>query len=390
MESLVVNRDYELRERVARWLAERGIEKFEIRPEGDVVKVIVNGEEVAEVKIENIKNNIVFRARGLLVDEIGQRSKELIMKIEKGKAEPYQIRALLATDGGYKAKKGIVHATTTSVVQAALYRRFGMKVYYAGYANLTKRGLKPKFIAKLSSKKWIQLVKADLENGVKALSSDRASRGALAGMALGLLGRVEISLKGVDKNTEEGRRKIAEVKRIIMERIEMFARLRLGEGGRVCLANCQFGEKALTYEHEAYARVIAPLIHYIAEDASVEEVEKFLTYAILYDGHVRSKQARLDVGHFSTKKEKLPLDIYDKVSLYMILAAKYSVEVRKVYIGENDARIYFNHVAKMFATAWADFSELLRWANVYRLYDHIFRKLRRMAKMAIKPTLSRW
>ena len=38
----------------------------------------------------------------------------------------------------------------------------------------------------------------------------------------------------------------------IRERIEkLLEDLRLGEGGKVCLANCQSGELTLTYEHEA-------------------------------------------------------------------------------------------------------------------------------------------
>ena len=378
-----------LYERIAGWMAERGVKEFKVRVERDerkrnVVKVLVDGEEVAVVRVRT-EGGAVFHVYGKLANELGRKAVAQLENVEKRRAEPYQSRALLATDGGYKAKKGIVYASTTSILQAALYKYLGMRVYYAGYASLTRDGLKPVFEAQLprdeGGERWVQLIKADLENGVKALSSDRALRGALAGLALGLLGRIEISVKGA--YGEEGRRKAAEVKRVIMERIEYFARLRLGEGGAVCLANCRFGEKALTYEHEAYARVIASLLHYIAEDAPKEEVMKFLVYTILFDGYVSPNKVLLVVGHFGARKKQLPLDVYDKLALYIILAAKYGVAVEKVYIERSVAEIRFNseYAVEMFTTTWGELSWLSKFGRKYGLFaDHIFKKLRRKRK----------
>ena len=228
------------------------------------------------------------------------------------------------------------------------------------------------------------MIKSDLENGARALLESKERRVDLLLKALALLAKIEVSVEGVDKEAEEGRRRVAEVRRALIDRIEYLARLRLGEGGKVCLANCQFGEAALTYRHEAYARVVAPLLHYIAEDAH-EEILKFLAYAILGDGHVDSSQVYLAVGSFRVENpsKELPLDMYDKIALYVILAAKYGVGVRRVHIGKNVAMIYFDkeYAARAFFEAWDRLPALLRRAEARELYaDHILEKLEEMRR----------
>ena len=376
----------EFLERLAYRLADRSVEEFEVRvereAEGVAVKVLVGG-KAAEVKIEKTKGGTVFRLRGEWPKELGREAIAPLENVERGKAEPYQMRALMATDGHYNAEEGRVHATTTSVLQAALYKRFGLKVRHTNYADLTEDDLKPVLTAWLpkgeGGRKWIRLVKSDLENGVRALLNKPERREELKKKALDLLDRIEISLEGVDKEAEEGRRKIEEVRRTIAERIEKFlTELRLGEGGAVCLQDVKGCEHVLTYKHGPYARVIAPLLHYIAEDAPRDEVLKFLVYTILFDGSVSQNEVLLTVGHFGAKKNRLPLDIYDKIALYIVLAAKYGVDVRRVHIGENEIMIFFDpgHAAKMFATTWADFSGLLKWAKEHAgQEDHAFKKL---------------
>ncbi|MCX8138017.1 MAG: hypothetical protein N3D83_13470, partial [Pyrobaculum aerophilum] len=136
--------------RLAYWLAERGVYNAVVRREGDVVKVVVNGETVAEVRIRTIKEEekIVFEAWGKWVEEEGKKAAELAAKIEPSKAEKDQIYALLATDGSYEAE-GEVKTGTTSVLQAALYRVFGMEVTHTGEGSLTEDGLKPVLEARL-------------------------------------------------------------------------------------------------------------------------------------------------------------------------------------------------------------------------------------------------
>ena len=381
----------ELLTRLARALAERGVEEFKARPEGGVVKVSVGGKDAAEVEVRT-GASAVFIVRGELAEEVRREALDFAKSVEKGRAKPYQARALMATDGWYYADEEKARADTTSALQAAFYRRLGMELTSANYAVLAEDDLKPMLLAYLpkgeGGEEWVELVKSDLENGIEALSKDKASRSVLAGLTLGLLGQIEISVKGADERTEEGRLKIAEVRRAIAERIEYFARLRLGEGGVVCLAGCQFGEPALTYEHEAYARVVASLLHYIAEDAPREEVLKFLAEVILYDGYVTPDEVALTVGHFGARKKKLPLDVYDKIALYIIMAAKYGVEVQRLYVGEGEARIYFNreHAAEMFAADWAELSQLLGPGKGRGLFaDHAYKKL-----LAMKEYVEEW
>lgn len=383
MESLVSDELHEeLRNRIARWMAERGVEGFELRREGDVVKVFVDGKEIAEVEIKTIENSVVFRIYGSLADKRGQWAEELANKMEMGKAEPYQMRALLATDGWYYANAKIVEAMTTSVIQAVMYRRLGMEVVRKKYADLIKKSknLKPVLKAYLTKEKGgaevVEMVKNDLENAVRALE-DRSRRMDLLLKALALLSRVEI--KG--ENDEESRI----IRRKIMERIEMFlTKLRLGENGAVCLVNCQLGEPTLTYKHEAYARVVAPLLHYIAEDASTEEAMKFLAHVIFYDGTVRRDQVVLTFGRFGAKK-KLPLDMFDKIALYLLIASKYNVELKKIYVytRKNATIIRFDleYALRMLFKAWSDFFILWDFGRKFNIYgDHISKKVNNIRK----------
>ena len=154
--------------RLAVWLAREDVkrelggehEEFVARPEGGVVKILVNGKEVAKVEAEVNEGGVVFHVYGSLIDERGQRSAGLAVELvkeaaggevaEERRPEPYQLRALLATDGSYDADEGVVYADTTSVVQAAMYGLMGMNVSYAGYGNLTQDGPKPVLVAWLN------------------------------------------------------------------------------------------------------------------------------------------------------------------------------------------------------------------------------------------------
>ncbi|MEM0483355.1 MAG: hypothetical protein QW434_01435 [Pyrobaculum sp.] len=130
--------------RLALWLSERGVDRATMIREGDTVKVVVNGETVAEVETKTIKTggSIIFYAQGRWVEEEGKTAAKLIAKIKPAKAEDYELRALLATDGNYTAE-GKVIAGTTSVLQAVIYKRFGMEVSHTGKGDLTRYGLKP-------------------------------------------------------------------------------------------------------------------------------------------------------------------------------------------------------------------------------------------------------
>ena len=163
----------------------------------------------------------------------------------------------------------------------------------------------------------------------------------------------------------------------------------------VCLAGCQFGEPTLTHKHEAYARFAAPMIHYIAEDAPREEVAKFLAELVLYDGSV-SNYVHLAVGNFEIRDQSkaLPLDLYDKLALFIIFAAKYGVGVKEVYIKHASdnadavknaglATIYFDrgYAAGAFAEAWASLHADWRFGREQGLYtDHIFKKLEKLRR----------
>ena len=382
----------ELHKRIARWLSERGIEKFEMEHKGDVVKVIVNGEEVAEVKMRIVENRVIYKTEGKWVDEDAERILELINKVKKGEAKPYQIRALLVTDGGYKAKKKEIYAGTTSVIQAILYKQFGMEIYYGGQSDLTKNGLKPILMAHLGGEegaKVVDMIKADLENGIKALE-DRKRRMDLLLKALTFLNQVEISIIHANKETGKNWNDITKIKKILEKRIKMFlTKLRLGKGGEVCLVDCNDGKLTLTYEYESYARIIAPLLYYIGKDASPDEVMKFLAYIVLFDGYT-SGQVSLVAGNFSAKKKQLPLDIYDKLVLYMLVLAKYNIAVKRLYIGKNRFEISFDpeYVIRMFMVTWNEVSELLGWAEKYaKSRDHVFRKLKHIKLRIAKPNI---
>ncbi|MEM0484932.1 MAG: PaRep2b protein, partial [Pyrobaculum sp.] len=158
-----------------------------------------------------------------------------------------------------------------------------------------------------------------------------------------------------------------------------------GEKGAVCLVDCQFGESVLTYKHEPYARVIVPLVHYIASNAPEEEVMRFLAYAVLFDGHVRTGEISLTLGNFRVDnyEKRLPLDVYDKIALYIILAAKYGVGIKGVYVRGGEIRLYFDaeYAAGMFSLVWSELSRLYRFGVENGLYaDHILNKLEGIRK----------
>ncbi|MCX8137095.1 PaRep2b protein, partial [Pyrobaculum aerophilum] len=228
--------------------------------------------------------------------------------------------------------------------------------------------------------KVVEMIRRDLEEGLKTLLDNANLREELREKALKLLSEMKISVQGAN-DTDEGKQKIEEARRKIEERIKRFLTdLRLGENGSVCLVNCQFGESVLTYKHEPYARVIAPLVHYIASDAPEEEVMRFLAYAVLFDGHVGTGGASLALGNFRVKEasKRLPLDVYDKIALYIILAARYGVGIKGVYVKEGVATLYLDaeYAAGMFSLVWAGLSRLYRFGIENGLYaDHILNKL---------------
>ena len=358
--------------RAAVWLAGRGVERAEFRRKGDLVEIIVNGEAVAVVEIEESEvMGIVYRAKGKWVKEEAllqlETAKKLAEAIE-ALPEEYALLALLATDGGYIAENHVVLAATTSVAQAALYIKLGFEVSYAGYGNLTEEGLKPVFEAWRIDERIVKRVKEHLA-AAEELFKD-PGRAVLLYKALDLLQEIRW-------NSVKAKRKAA-------ERVTAFLfHLRLG-GGKVCLANCQFGEKTLTVKHEAYARVVAPLMYYIAREVPKgEEVLKFLAHAILYDGSVEPDQVYLTVGGFGVKSEgkELPMDIYDKIALYIVLAAKYGVEISGVYVRKGEAKIRLKpgYAARIFAAEWHLFSQMLRQGKALGISaDHIIKKLDKM------------
>ena len=107
------------------------------------------------------------------------------------------------------------------------------------------------------------------------------------------------------------------------------------------------------------------------------DVLRFFANVTLFDGSVEPGQVHLTVGGFGVKnKEKqLPLDIYDKVALYLILAAKFGVEISGVYIEENKINIYFDrgYAARAFAAEWHFFSQMPREALDIGA-DHLLKK----------------
>ena len=383
--------------RTAEWLHKMGIERFALRRNGDVVEIVV-GKAVAVVETKAIREGgVAFEAVGEWARAYAEDAVKRLGKVEKGEAEPYQVRALLATDGSYDATSNAVYAGTTSLVQAARLKRLGFEAYPSERVSLTMDGPKPELYAALSgdgARRVIGLVKEDLKGGVKRLRGDVGLRSRLLAEALELLGKVAISVQGIDEETEEGRRIVEEEREKIADRIKKFLNeLRLGEGGRVCLAGCQFGEKTLTVEHESYARFVAPFIHYIAADAPREEVMKFVAELILYDGSMSLDYVYLAVGNFHVgdRSKALPLDVYDKLALFLIFAAKYGVGVKEVYIIQTsdnaDAAkkagmtiIYFDreYAAEILAEAWAGLHVDWRFGGEQLYADHLFRKLEKV------------
>ncbi|AFA38268.1 PaRep2b protein [Pyrobaculum oguniense TE7] len=73
------------------------------------------------------------------------------------------------------------------------------------------------------------------------------------------------------------------------------------------------------------------------------------------------------------------MDVYVKIALYVILADKYGVKISGVYVGENEAMIYFDpeYAARVFAAEWHLFSQLLGVGKALGISaDYLLKKLR--------------
>ncbi|AFA40186.1 PaRep2b protein [Pyrobaculum oguniense TE7] len=376
---------------LTRWMPEAPIGQGENQTV-EVIKIFANGEEVATVAAERIKGEEgTYRAWGRLVDEGGEQAHSRVERVERGDPGRFveddpRLLALLATDGGYTAD-GMLYAGTTSTLQAAVYRRWGLNVKYTGYGSLTKEGLKPAMKGWLLPEEGgnavVDKVKRYLEKDSKALYNNGELREELRGKALELLRQIRISVRGVRRSPKEAEKKAEEARREIKKRIENFlSNLRLGADGAVCLrggGGCQL----LTVEHEPCARVVASLLHFIASDnVSKHDVLRFFANTILFDGTVAPDQVYLAVGGFGVRRgKKLPMDIYDKVALYIVLAAKYGVTISEVYIGKSAAKIFFDrgYAARIFAAEWPFFSQMLREGKALGINtDHIIKKYERM------------
>ena len=116
------------------------------------------------------------------------------------------------------------------------------------------------------------------------------------------------------------------------------------------------------------------------------DVLRFLADATLFDGHVSPNEVHLAVGGFGSIKEKkkLPLDIYDKIALYVILAARFDVKINEVYFAKNAAKIRLDsgYAARIFATEWPFFSQMLREGKALGISsDHINKKHEKMKRL---------
>ncbi|MEM1636383.1 PaRep2b protein [Pyrobaculum sp.] len=379
---------------LTKWMPEAPIGQGEKRTV-EVIKIFADGEEVATVAAERIaEEEGTYIALGRLVDGVGQRAQSRVERVERGDPGRFveddpRLLALLATDGGYTAD-GILYASTTSILQAAIYRRWGLNVKYAGYGDLTKEGLKPAMkgwlLPEEGGKKVVEKIRRYLEEDSAALYNNQQLREELRGEALKLLSRISITAHGVRKNKEEAEKKAEEVRAIIEKRIENFLKdLKLGVDGSVCLRG-GVGCQLLTVKHEPYARVVASLLHFIASpNVSEHDVLRFFANTILFDGSVEPDQVYLTVGSFGAKSEEkqLPLDIYDKVALYIILAARFGVKISGVYFAKNTAKIYFDreYAARVFAAEWPFFSQMLREGKALGIgADHVIKKHEKMRK----------
>ena len=113
------------------------------------------------------------------------------------------------------------------------------------------------------------------------------------------------------------------------------------------------------------------------------DVLHLLADAALFDGHVSPNEVHLAVGDFGAKSEgkQLPLDIYDKVALYVILAARFGVKISGVYFAKNAAKIRLDrgYAARIFAAEWHFLSQLLGVGKALGTgADHVIKKLGKM------------
>ncbi|RFA95129.1 hypothetical protein CGL51_08265 [Pyrobaculum aerophilum] len=75
--------------------------------------------------------------------------------------------------------------------------------------------------------------------------------------------------------------------------------------------------------------------------------------------------------------------MYDKAALYIVLAAKYDVIIRGVYIERSEFSINFDveYATKMFFLVWRDLSALWKFGVKHSLYtDHIFKKVEKVKR----------
>ncbi|AFA38847.1 PaRep2b protein [Pyrobaculum oguniense TE7] len=119
------------------------------------------------------------------------------------------------------------------------------------------------------------------------------------------------------------------------------------------------------------------------------DVLRFFANVTLFDGHVSPNEVHLTVEGFGARSEgkQLPLDIYDKVALYLILAAKYGVEVKGIYVRKGEAKIRLKpeYAAWVFAAEWHFFSQMLRVGKAMGIgADHVIKKLEKIGKYVEK------
>ncbi|MEM0277521.1 PaRep2b protein [Pyrobaculum sp.] len=118
---------------------------------------------------------------------------------------------------------------------------------------------------------------------------------------------------------------------------------------------------------------------------SEHDVLRFFANVTLFDGSVEPNLVYLTVGCFGARSgERLPIDVYDKVALYIILAAKYGVGVKGIYVREGWAEIHLDrgYAARAFAAEWPFFSQMLREGKALGTSaDHVIKKLGKMERL---------
>jgi len=272
----------------------------------------------------------------------------------------------------------------TSPFQALIYDMLGLKIEVTGEVDITDEGLKPQYYA-YGRPDLVEELAERWGEVQRSLASERQKWEEARVKLMELLGSAKISGAG-----EAVRDRIAQAFEdlAIRMRAEGEVEVKRGEEARgrrsVCIAGCQFGELSLSVEkHEPYARVLVPLMWYLAGDASELEIAEFFAFAMLFDGSIYGGKVSLTVGRFGVKdaSKALPLDVHHKVALWLALAAKYGVKVERVYFQGDAVKIFFDRdsAARLLALAW---SSLAPAYNAYRNRaqpgDHAFKKVERM------------